>query len=187
MNAQPKLRMGADEFIAWAVNLPKGKRYELVSGEVVPMAAERVGHHRIKQRTWLALSDALDEAGILGEVLGDGIAVRIDARTVYEPDCMVRIGAPLPDEAVQISDPVVVVEVASPSTRGQDSGTKLQGYFQLESVRHYLILDGCTGTVVHHARHADGRIETRVLGSGNLSLEPPGLTVPIGRLFTDGR
>ena len=56
MNAQAKLRMDADEFITWAVNLPNGKRYELVAGEVVPMAAERAGHVRIKYRAWQAFS-----------------------------------------------------------------------------------------------------------------------------------
>ena len=185
MNAPTKLRMDADEFIAWAVNLPKGERYELVAGEVVPMAAEPAGHFRTKQRAWLALNDAMRESSVSGEVLGDGIAVRIDGRTVYEPDCLVRLGPLVDDETVEISDPTILVEVTSPSTYRLDSGAKLQDYFRLESVRHYLILDGRSGTVTHHARRADGGVQTSFMREGVLRLEPPGLTLPVARFFSD--
>ena len=40
-------RFTADAFLAWAVEQPRG-RYELVGGEVVAMAPERVGHARLK-------------------------------------------------------------------------------------------------------------------------------------------
>jgi Uma2 family endonuclease len=187
MNAQAKLRMDADEFITWAVNLPNGKRYELVAGEVVPMAAERAGHVRIKYRAWQAFSDAIKVSGLELDLLGDGMAVRIDPLTVYEPDLVLRAGPPVSDETVQISDPVIVVEVVSPSSHGHDSGAKLQDYFRMESVRHYLILDGRTETVTHHARREDGRIDTQVIGSGDLTLSPPGLSVPVEALFRDDR
>jgi Uma2 family endonuclease len=187
MNAQAKLRMEADEFIAWAVSRPKGKRYELVAGEVVPMAAERAGHVRIKYRAWQAFSNAIKVSGLEYDLLGDGMAVRIDPLTVYEPDLVLRAGPPVSDEMVQISDPVIVVEVVSPSSHGYDSGAKLQDYLRMESLRHYLILDGRTETVTHHARHDDGRIETRVLRSGDLALSPPGLSVPVEALFRDDR
>ena len=50
------------------------------------------------------------------EPFGDGMAVRIDGSTVYEPDASVRCGPRLPNEDVQFADPVIVVEVISLSS-----------------------------------------------------------------------
>ena len=36
--------MTSDEFIAWAMEQPEGKRYELFAGKVVAMAPERSAH-----------------------------------------------------------------------------------------------------------------------------------------------
>ncbi len=40
-----------------------------------------------------------------------------------------------------IPAPVVVVEILSPGTKTVDTTKKLEGYFKLASVRHYLIID----------------------------------------------
>jgi Uma2 family endonuclease len=113
----------------------------------------------------------------------DGLAVRVDDRAVYEPDALVRYGAAVPDETVQITDPVIVVEVVSPSSATLDSGAKLEGYFRLPSVRHYLVINHRARAVTHHRRDDRGLITTSVVRDGELSLEPPGLTVALGALL----
>jgi Uma2 family endonuclease len=92
----------------------------------------------------------------------DGMAVRIDDRTVYEPDALVRCGPPMPGDAIEVVDPTIVVEVVSPSSRGIDRGVKLASYFLLLSVRHYLIVDTDKRVVIHHRRDDEGRIEVEV-------------------------
>jgi Uma2 family endonuclease len=72
---------------------------------------------RAKLRIAERLAAAVREAGLPREVFVDGMAVQVDERTVYEPDVPMRCGPPLPDDAVKITDPVVVVEVVSPSSR----------------------------------------------------------------------
>jgi Uma2 family endonuclease len=175
--------MTADEFFAWAMRQPEGERYELVAGEVVAMAPERVSHTRIKHLVWRALSDALRARGLRCEALGDGASVRIDEITVYEPDTLVRCGEPADDAAIEIADPVVVVEVVSPSSRARDTGAKLDDYFRLPSVRHYLIVKSESRTVIHHVRKVDGGIETRIVTGGPLDLDPPGVSVTIESFF----
>lgn len=78
-------RMTADDFLAWAVDQPKRPRYELVAGELVMMAPERAAHALIKARIWLALHQA---AGLKCAAYPDGMAVRTDDDTVYEPDAL---------------------------------------------------------------------------------------------------
>ena len=62
MSAPAPARMTADEFIAWAMQQPEGQRYELVAGEVVGMAPERVGHARFNGRVYVALERAIRTA-----------------------------------------------------------------------------------------------------------------------------
>lgn len=178
--AQP-LRMSADEFLAWAMEQPEG-RYELVSGEVVAMAPERAIHNQVKAEIWRALR----EARLPCQVFTDGMAVWIDEATVLEPDASVRCGERVPDDAVEFADPLIVVEVLSPSTRARDSGAKLADYFRLPSVRHYLLVRTDTRTVIHHVRGEDGAIATAILSGGVLRLDPPGIAITLEAVFEEG-
>ena len=103
----------ADEFIAWALQQPEG-RFELDNGAVVAMAPERMSHARAKSQAWLALRTAIATRGLPCEALPDGATVRVNDRTVYEPDALVRCGPPLPGDAIEATDPIIVVEVVSP-------------------------------------------------------------------------
>jgi Uma2 family endonuclease len=175
--------MTSDEFIAWAMNQPKRPRYELMAGELVTMEPERAAHARVKALIWRALDEALASAMLPCEAYPDGMAVKVDDAVTYQPDALARCGAPLPDDAVKITDPVIVVEVLSPSSRARDAGAKLEDYFRLPSVRHYLIVKTEDRTVVHHRRDADGTIQTRIVRGGPLELEPPGVTVTVELFF----
>jgi Uma2 family endonuclease len=180
---QPKqIEFTADEFIAWALEQPTG-RFELDNGVVVAMTPERVNHGRAKAQAWLALRLAIAARGLGCEALPDGATVRIDDRTVYEPDALVRCGPPLPGDAIEAGDPIIVVEVVSPSSRGIDKGAKLVSYFSLPSVRHYLIVDTDRRAVIHHHLVEGGRIESRFHHEGPLTLDPPGLTIEVQDIF----
>jgi Uma2 family endonuclease len=180
---QPKqIEFTADEFIAWALEHPTG-RFELDNGVVVAMTPERVNHGRAKAQAWLALRLAIAARGLGCEALPDGATVRIDDRTVYEPDALVRCGPPLPGDAIEAGDPIIVVEVVSPSSRGIDKGAKLVSYFSLPSVRHYLIVDTDRRAVIHHHLVEGGRIESRFHHEGPLTLDPPGLTIEVQDIF----
>jgi Uma2 family endonuclease len=180
---QPRqTKFTADEFIAWALEQPEG-RFELHNGVVVAMAPERVSHAIAKGNAFIALRNAIGAHGLACLALPDGMSVGVNDRTVYEPDALVRCGPPLPGDTVQITDPVIVVEVVSPSSRGIDRGVKLAGYFALPSVRHYLIVDTDSQVVIHHHRGEEGRIEGRILHDGPLTLDPPGLAIEVREIF----
>ena len=179
MTQQPA-RLTADAFMEWAA--AQEGRFELSGGEIVAMAPERIAHTRLKAEVWAALKSAIAARGLGCEALADGVSVRIDDRTVYEPDALVRCGPKAPGEAVEVDDPVIVVEVVSPSSRGVDTGLKLADYFRLPAVRHYLIVQTEARAVIHHRRDDTG-IATRNLREGALALDPPGLEIGIAELF----
>jgi len=179
----PQQRMSREEFRRWAQAQPKG-RYERVGGEPVAMTPERVAHIQVKTRVWQALDRAVRAAGLDCQALGDGLTVEVDAQTDYEPDALVNCGPPLPLDAVAATNPVVVVEVLSPSTQSIDAGDKLADYFRLPSVRHYLLVRTRRREVVHHERLGD-RIETRIVNTGTIALDPPGLVVAMDDFYAD--
>lgn len=183
MRAFAPKTMTTTEFIEWALNRPDGERYELLDGEVVAMSPERARHARTKLETAIALREAIRDAGLPCEAFPDGMSVRIDARTAFEPDALVRCGPPLDDEAVEVTDPVIVVGVTSPSTSNVDLHTKLERYFQVPSIRHYLVVVAQQRLVIHHVPGPDGSVVSRFVRSGSLELDPPGVTLDVERLF----
>src|ERR1700735_2952385 len=164
--------MTVEEFLPWAEG--KKGRWELHDGVPVMMPPERSLHAETKAEAYVALREAIRPKGLPCRVYPDGMAIRIDARATYEPDASVTCGPRAPADAIEIDNPVIVVEVLSPSTAAIDHGRKLSGYFSLPSVQHYLILDPDRRVVIHHKRGASDAIETRVLTEGVARLDRPG-------------
>jgi Uma2 family endonuclease len=180
MKHEPTPRMTVDEFLAWAEERPG--RYELCDGEVVAMSPEQALHARTKFAVQSALDRAIAAAHLPCRMLPDGMTVRVNERTAYEPDALVYCGPPLADAAVLVPEPIILVEVLSPSTRRVDATRKLTDYFRLPSVHHYLIVDAGHRVVIHHRRGAD-IIETRIAYEGELNFDPPGLTLAVADLL----
>src|SRR5271166_6867715 len=171
--------MGVEEFLVWAEE--REGRWELRDGEPVLMAPERAAHALTKFAAQKAIDAAIARAGLPCRMFPDGMTVRISARTAFEPDALV-VCPPPPLDAIEIPNPVIVAEVLSPSTAADDHGVKLDGYFSLPSVEHYLILDPDRRVMIHHKRGADA-IETRILRDGLVRFDPPGLEAEIAAFF----
>src|SRR5208282_3552281 len=127
---------------------------------------ERSAHAEMKFALQSALRAGILKAGLPCFMLPDGMTVRISERTAHEPDALVYCGPKLPGTAIEVPNPVIVVEVLSPSTRRIDASKKLAGYFSLPSVQHYLIADPDGPPLIHHQRHGGGTILTRLVSEG---------------------
>ncbi len=181
MATTAKQHMTADEFLSWAEG--RDGRWELHDGVAVMMAPERVIHSQTKGEAFVGLREAIRRAGVPCAAYPDGVAVRIDEGTTYEPDVLVSCGPRPPSDALAVNDPIIVVEVLSPSTALIDHGRKLSGYFSLPSVQHYLILDPDRRVAIHHKRGQGEVIETRIVTQGAMQLDPPGLELALENLF----
>ncbi|WP_159732239.1 Uma2 family endonuclease [Methylosinus sp. Ce-a6] len=169
--------------MVWAEGRPG--RHELVDGEVFAQASERVAHAKAKLLVALALQDAVRRAGAPCHVLPDGVAVRVDSATVFEPDAQRYRGPELPPDALFVEAPLIVVEVLSPSTGRNDVLGKLAGYFRVASIALYLIVDPDSALVIHHRRGQGSDILTRVIREGDVTLDPPGLVFPHSAIYGD--
>ncbi len=177
--AQSEMDVAA--FLIWAEG--RDGRWELRDGQPVLMAPERAAHALIKLSAQIALRDGVRRAGLPCRVFPDGMTVRMNARTAFEPDALVVCPPPTDLNTMEIPNPAIVVEVLSPSTAADDHGIKLDGYFSLGSVNHYLILDPDRRVMIHHRRAHAGAIETRVLREGVVVLDPPGFEAQVAAFF----
>ncbi len=169
-----------EEYRQWCQGQPTG-RYERVDGRIVAMAPERIAHVRVKAAVWLALRRAVAEAGVPGEALGDGATVEV-GESDYEPDALVNCGARMQADAIAAENPVIIVEVLSPGTASTDTGGKLADYFLVPSVAHYLIVHPIRRVITHHRRASTG-IDTQIVVSGDIRMDPPDITITVEEIY----
>lgn len=182
-NATLTPAMTVETYLDWAATQPDKPRHELIDGMIEMMAPERFQHARMKYRIFALLESAIAAKGLSCQAIPDGVGVKIDARTSLIPDVSVQMGTPMPDDEMFVPNPVIVVEVVSPSTGHRDSGVKLRAYFRVPSVVHYLLIHPAERLIVHHRRGSGEALETWLVRDGVLTLEPPGLQIDVAALF----
>jgi Uma2 family endonuclease len=181
---EPETSMTREEFLAWTNQQPTG-RFERIDGIVVAMAPERASHNLRKSAALIALRRAVREAGLTScQVFGDGMTVQVEDSD-FEPDAVLRCGPRLPGASTKVADPLVLVEVLSPDSGTRDRATKLRAYFKLPSVQHYLIVWPEEERIVRHSRAPNDQVATRVFVSGEIELDPPGITVTVEEFYAD--
>jgi Uma2 family endonuclease len=181
MPALTKARMNVDEYLAWAQGRPG--RYELLGGTVYAMTPEHAVHAKIKLAVHMALAAEVRAQRLPCHVMPDGMTVRIDDSTSYEPDGLVYCGPELPSSALEVPNPIIVVEVISPSSEHIDTSVKLPDYFRLPSVLHYLIVDPDRPLIIHHARRGASPILTTIMREGTIAFDPPGLKLALSDIY----
>ncbi len=185
----PTKSMTSDEFIAWTV-LENPGRVELIDGYVVPkedggpigMAGDNPRHNLVKGSAKDAIKAAMRGHGCRTYI--DGVTVKINEKASYIPDVLVDCAVDFDPENPVAVEPVIVVEVLSASSHVKDSVEKLDGYFSLPSIHHYLIVDAVKRRVVLHSR-ADTGIATSILYGGSVTLDPPGCVVDLDVFWED--
>ena len=182
MNEVAAKLMTVDEFLVWAEG--REGKWELHDGAPVAMAPERAQHSLVKSYAGAALIAGLRRKGADCGVYTDGLAVRIANKRAYVPDVLVICPRSAADD-LETTNPLIVVEVLSPSTAAFDHGAKLEGYFSLPSLAHYLLIDPDRRVLIHHSRGREGVIETRILHEGAVRLDPPGVAFDMAELFGD--
>ncbi len=177
----PTEKMTPDDFLRWSQDAG-AERVELLNGFVVQMMSETARHNRAKFAAAKALERAVEQAGVSCTTFGDGMSVRTPDDSVFVPDTAVQC-APVDLSSVELHEPLILVEVFSRSTRQIDVGVKLMSYFQIPSVRHYLMIDADKKLIIHHRRDDAGEIIMRFVPDGILRLDPPGLSIPVTAFF----
>ncbi len=187
-SAHSQPRMTVRDFLAWRADLADDARYELVGGQPVRlMSPTNLRHAQIQQNVSGALRQALRAARLPCRVYdaGPGVAVGVQGDECRVPDVVVTCTAAIDEGAYLVPDPVIVVEVASRSTRLADVNDKVEFYSAIESIQHYLVIEQDQRRVVYHGRGPGGGLEPHILRQGSIALEPPGIKMALADFYLD--
>jgi Uma2 family endonuclease len=140
-------------------------RYEMYDGEVFAMAGGSPNHGEVSLNAAMALRLRAKPRGC--KTYGADVYVRPydDNKSAMSPDAYVRCGPPLPKEQRYVTDPIVIVEVLSPSTMQFDRGAKLQRYFKFDSLQHVILLYQDEYRAEMWTRPPEGSVDTDVDGN----------------------
>jgi Uma2 family endonuclease len=167
---QPDWPKTLDEFRAWHERQPEV--WEFIDGVPKLMAAPgSMAHPLIKSNAGRLLGNALDQTGC--RALVDGPIVEVEGSSLI-PDLVVTC-SPLDFATPRVVDPIIIVEVLSPSNEKDDTGRKLALYLKIPSLRHYLVIEQGRRQIVHHRRRDDlgGAFLTNIAPADPLRLNPP--------------
>jgi Uma2 family endonuclease len=151
------------------------------------MAGGSARHSAIKVRVTSHVFSRLD--GRPSQAFDSDLRVKVlDPEMVAYPDLSVAC-PPFewdPDERHTLLNPVLLVEVGSPSTQNWDRGRKFEHYRQIPSLRHYVFVSSGAPHVEHHARTAEGRWLLTDLGlTDRLEVPDLGISLPIEALYAN--
>jgi Uma2 family endonuclease len=148
--------------------------YQLFEGRIVAMNPPLRGHGTLVVRLASIVSSQLKPPC---EAMAEAGIVPVNRpHSWYKADLIVTCTPGNPKDPF-IADPVVVVEVLSPTTSATDFNRKLPDYQQIASMRDILLVSSMERLVRHWRRDADGWVEQANRGSATLRLS--GLPVAI--------
>ena len=158
---------------------------EYLNGEIVAMTGASRRHNLIAGNLYREVSGQL-RTGPCESYVGD-MRVRVSATGLYTyPD--VVVACPPIDfedaEADTLLNPVVIVEVLSPSTEAYDRGAKFRQFRRLESLREYVLVAQDAARIERYVRQGDLWVLSDVSGlDAALTLEAIGCTVSLADIY----
>lgn len=126
-------------------------KHEFYQGQVFVMAGDTFQHARIGLNVTTELAVRL--RGKPCQPMNSDMRITTPSGLNTYPDASVYCGQPeLTDHHKTLLNPVLMVEVLSPSTRSYDRGDKFHHYRSIPSLRDYLLIDSETFLVEHYQR-----------------------------------
>ena len=163
----PLQKMTLTEFLAWEEQMPE--RHEFYRGETFNMVGGTARHNRVILNLASRIGDHLD--GTPCQVFAENMKVQLAEGVLY-PDVMVTCGKAEAGDELTITDPTLVIEVLSPSTKGYDKRDKFILYRTLASLREYVLIDPAKRQVeVFTLADAGAWLLTDQTNSDNLTLK----------------
>lgn len=107
------------------------------------------------------------------------------ARLYTYADCSVICGELelFSDQKDVVLNPLLIVEVLSPSTEGYDRGKKFELYRTIPSFREYLIVHQDQRHVEHYSKQDDGSWVLRDYTDGSVAIGRLGVQISLGDLY----
>jgi len=173
--------MTLEEFLSWDDGTET--HYELIGGFPVAMAPPAAAHRILAMRLGSRIDAALASRRPCNAQADAGVLRPERADTYFEADLVATCE---PHEIGQqaVKQPILIVEILSPSTERHDRRVKLPVYRQIPSVEEILFIasDGIYAEL-HRRSGAQWLIEILRGDEAMLTLASVGITIPLADLY----
>lgn len=123
-------------------------RHEFFQGEIFAMSGGTFNHAALSGNVYFALRAKL--RGNPCQPMNSDMRIHTPVGLDTYPDISVYCGQPqLIDNHRTLLNPVIIIEVLSPSTRNYDQGEKFKLYRSIPTLQEYLLIDSESVEVTH--------------------------------------
>ncbi len=178
-------RLSPDEYLA--MERASDRRHEYLDGFVTAMAGGSSNHSLITTNTLTALKNGL--AGRTCRVFNSDMRVGLPKRGggYFYPDIAVTCDRPEMEDSHQdvLLNPLLIVEVLSPSTEAYDRGVKFKKYRTIPTLKVFALIWQDQPFVEVHERKDFNRWETTFAELMESSIQLPvlGITLSLADLY----
>lgn len=119
------------------------EKHVFENGKIIPMSGGTANHNEISANAIAALAHAVRQLAEKFRVYTSDMKIWIpDSNRVVYPDALVIAEKPVfyEDRKDIITNPLLIVEVLSPSSEAGDRGSKFHDYRTISTFREYLLL-----------------------------------------------
>ena len=145
----------AEEYLAFERKATT--KHEYLNGQIVAMSGASFAHNFITVNIATSLNVQLMEGEC--RVATSDMRVKVtQIDSYFYPDVVVVCGEPRAEDDTfdTLLNPVLIVEVLSPSTEVYDKGEKFEHYQQIASLKDYILISQDEVHVEHYCRQGSG-------------------------------
>jgi len=159
--------------------------HEYYRGELFPIEAATLRHQDIAADLFTALQSQLQEKPCRVRFHGTRVSTGADGLYAY-PDIVIVCGATqvAPNDPNAITNPKVIIEILSPSTKDYDRGTKFELYSTIPSLTEYVVVHQDQVLIEHRVKQPDGWFLRFLRGmESTLQLETLLVSIPFSKIY----
>jgi Uma2 family endonuclease len=171
-------RITVDEFLAW--DSGDDMRYELVDGVIVSVGIQPVCHGIIMTNAGMLIHERIKPRG--HAVMAAGICPSWRNDAFYSADVVITY-SPIRVSDFAIPEPVLIIEVTTPSTMAHDKAVKLADYRHIPSVQAIIFIAAEEKRVELWRRGPDLWTVIELESGGILPLDVIGFDIPVEALY----
>jgi Uma2 family endonuclease len=165
------------------VSLQRGLdiKLEYFNGDICVITSGSAGHYRISRNVLRLFEAALAASSC--EAFGSDMRVNTPSGLYTYPDGSVICGPKVSNAAETLSNPIVIVEVLSDSTRNYDRGEKFDLYRSIPALRHYLLIEQNYRHVEHRRLESERTTEIVDSPDGIVRVSGVGVDLSISEIY----
>ncbi|MGY6529620.1 MAG: Uma2 family endonuclease [Cyanobacterium sp.] len=155
-------------------------RHEYIDGEILEMAGGTTNHNLVTGNIYIALRLALK--GKNYPVFIENVRLWIAQHKMFTyPDVMVIAQNPEyhGENKTTVTNPIIIIEILSNSTRDYDLGRKFEYYRSLHSLQEYILVDPEKPLVMSYHRNSDQQWSLNILENINNTLTLNSISIKV--------